>query len=329
MTDRAEDPSKRQWDSGNRSGLKVVESGTIDVEYWRDVRPILDRSCVACHTSKDGRRPAARLDLDADAEPVDVVHRGKYPGTYYRLAMDSRARFGHPPLIHNGTWRQSNASRYIRKFQSRRSLLVWKIWGERLDGFSNHDFPTARVPGDPDTLELSGKPVPNTQRDRDRSDLDFRGKAMPPPGAVEEGKVEPLTDEDRRTIVRWIDLGCPIDLDERGPEGVGWLGDDKRPILTMAEPRRGAVPEIDRILVGMFDYYSGLDESSFEVVADFPVGKTAAGENLASRFRRGDDHVWVLELEEPITNLPGGTIRVRVKDRRGNQTEIVRSITVE
>ena len=23
----------------------------------------------------------------------------------------------------------------------------------------------------------------------------------------------PLTDEDRRTLVRWIDLGCPIDLD--------------------------------------------------------------------------------------------------------------------
>ena len=27
------------------------------------------------------------------------------------------------------------------------------------------------------------------------------------------GKVQPLTDEDRRTICRWIDLGCPIDLD--------------------------------------------------------------------------------------------------------------------
>ena len=45
---------------------------------------------------------------------------------------------------------------------------------------------------------------------------------MPPPEAVagtyvgpdgKKIKVAPLTDEDRRTLVRWIDLGCPIDLD--------------------------------------------------------------------------------------------------------------------
>ena len=45
---------------------------------------------------------------------------------------------------------------------------------------------------------------------------------MPPPEAVagtyvgpdgKKIKVAPLTDEDRLTIVRWIDLGCPIDLD--------------------------------------------------------------------------------------------------------------------
>ena len=45
---------------------------------------------------------------------------------------------------------------------------------------------------------------------------------MPPPDAVKgtyKGpggkliKVAPLSDEDRLTIVRWIDLGCPIDVD--------------------------------------------------------------------------------------------------------------------
>ena len=41
---------------------------------------------------------------------------------------------------------------------------------------------------------------------------------MPPPDAVKAGKVAPLTDEDRRTLVRWIDLGCPIDLDVRPEE---------------------------------------------------------------------------------------------------------------
>jgi hypothetical protein len=41
----------------------------------------------------------------------------------------------------------------------------------------------------------------------------FKGSVMPPPEAVKDGKVKPLTDEDRRTLLRWIDLGCPIDLD--------------------------------------------------------------------------------------------------------------------
>ena len=55
---------------------------------------------------------------------------------------------------------------------------------------------------------------------------------MPPARAVEAGKVRPLIDEDRRTIVRWIDLGCPIDLDH-DPEhpqrrGRGWMLDDQR-----------------------------------------------------------------------------------------------------
>ena len=31
-------------------------------------------------------------------------------------------------------------------FQSRRSLLTWKLFGTRLDGWSNDDFPTFDLP---------------------------------------------------------------------------------------------------------------------------------------------------------------------------------------
>ncbi len=51
----------------------------------------------------------------------------------------------------------ANASRYIRMFQSRRSLLVWKIFGERLDGWTNDDFPTETTPGDARTLGAEGE----------------------------------------------------------------------------------------------------------------------------------------------------------------------------
>ncbi len=159
--------------------------------------------------------------LDDDKPVVAIVNYLTLPsGTYYRLAADREARFGHKPVSGHG-WRYSNASRYVRMFQSRRSLLVWKIFGERLDGWTNDDFPTETVPGDANTLQWKGKPIANTPHHRSLADLDYTGSIMPPPEAVagtyvgpdgKKIKVEPLTDEDRLTIVRWIDLGCPIDL---------------------------------------------------------------------------------------------------------------------
>lgn len=52
----------------------------------------------------------------------------------------------------------------------------------------------------------------------------------------EEGEgCSPLSDEDRRTLVHWIDLSCPIDLnyDPTQPDqcGYGWMLDDNRPTL--------------------------------------------------------------------------------------------------
>src|SRR6185503_9107422 len=88
-------------------------------------------------------------------------------------------------------------------------------------------------------------------------------------------KVAPLTDEDRFTIVRWIDLGCPIDLDydsqQPAVRHLGWMLDDNRPTLTLTTPRSGANASLDRILIGAHDYYTGLDTKSFTVMADFPV----------------------------------------------------------
>lgn len=333
VTSREQDESQQQWDSENSSGLKFASSGVVNVEYLRDVQLILQRSCAACHTAKEGREPAGNLDLDADGELVNVPHVGKFPGTYYRLAVDEQAKFGHKPVIHNGTWRQTNASRYIRKFQSRRSLLVWKVYGHRLDGWDNDDFPTAKVPGDPNSLELAGEAIPNTQANRDRSDLDFRGHEMPPADAVKSGKVQPLSDEDRRTLVRWIDLGCPLDLDEEavaaGERGFGWLCDDKRPTLTLTTPQPGENAKFDRILLGACDAYSGLEPNSLKVVADFAVAGLEPGADLAAKFQQKSIGVWELKLPQPIQSLPAGTLTVQIKDKQGNLSEIRRSFSVK
>jgi hypothetical protein len=338
LTTKDRDESKRRWDAADRTGLRLVPGGVVNVEYHRDIKPILQRSCAACHTARDGREPAARLNLDADAEGVQVENVGKLPGTYARLAADERARFGYRPVGY-GSWGYPQASRYVRKFQSRRSLLVWKVFGERLDGFHNDDHPSETKPGS-GQLAFKGQPV-DAKKFAARIDLDYVGSVMPPPDAVAgtwtgpdgaKVKVAPLTDEDRLTLVRWIDLGCPIDLDfdPARPEarGYGWMCDDNRPTLTLTSPRQGNNAELSRILVGMHDYYSGLDGDSFEVVADFAIDGTPAGANLAAKFRPKSKGVWELVLQKPIARLERGKVRVAVKDRQGNRAHLERSFSV-
>src|SRR5262249_49447544 len=136
---KEKDESGKKWDTKDDAGLRY-NAGVKNVEYFRDVKPILERSCVACHTGKTDK-PAGNLVLDDD-KPMEVGYVGKVPGTYFRLAMDTEAKFGHKPVIDNGTWRNQNASRYVRMFQARRSLLVWKVYGRRTDGWTNDDFPS-------------------------------------------------------------------------------------------------------------------------------------------------------------------------------------------
>jgi mono/diheme cytochrome c family protein len=329
LTDKARDESKKKWDADGEAGLRTVKNGPVNVEYHRDIRPILKRSCAACHTAKGEKEPAGNLNLDADDELVQTEQAGKVPGTYYRLAMDERAKFGHKPVGYD-SWGYPNASRYVRMFQSRRSLLVWKVHGERLDGFHNDDFPSESKPGSRDLVQ-HGQPV-DLNKNRSRWDLDYVGSLMPPPEAVKEGKVKPLSDEDRRTLVRWIDLGCPIDLDcdPQHPEarGYGWMLDDNRPTLTLPLPAAGKNADLARLLVGMHDYGSGVDLKTFTVTADFALDGVPAGQNLAEKFRPKSQGVYELRLEKPVTKLVRGKLTVSVADRQGNVSRVERLFSV-
>jgi len=73
--------------------------------------------------------------------------------------------------------------------------------------------------------------VPDTPKNREIAHIGYTGSIMPPPEAVMSGKVKPLSDEDRFTLVRWIDLGCPIDLDydAKNPQKRGPGLDARRP----------------------------------------------------------------------------------------------------
>jgi hypothetical protein len=284
-------------DTGGNPGLVLQPVAAVDVEFLRDIRPILARSCTGCH---GGPAPAGNLKLD------DLSLSNGLPGDYRRLADDTAAQWGHPPVIANGTWRQTNAGRYVRRFQSRRSLLAWKVFGARLDGWTNGDHPTESVPGDPGTLPAGADP--------NAADLDYTGTLMPPPGSGYPA----LTEAEKMTIARWIDLGCPIDL---GPHG--WFRDDQRPALTVSSPRPGVNDgPVTELRVGAADGYSGLAPGSLSIRADFPLAGRSAGSELVDLFSPVADGVWSYPLPAPLGPLVQRTITARVADGQGNVTEV-------
>jgi len=291
--------------------LRTVNAPLVHVEFYRDIRPLLQRSCVPCHT-QNAPAPPGELVLD-DYDSVGFV-----PGDYARLADDSGGQWGYPSLVQPYGWRQSNASRYMRSFQSRRSLLMWKIYGARLDGWANADHPTETVPGDENTLP------PGT--DVNEADLDFTGMMMPPPGSG----VPPLSEDEKMTFARWIDLGAPINWGDDGATAYGWFLDDLRPSLNVSLPRPGPnPPPLTQIRFGAADAHTGIDWSTLSVTADFSVNGRAPGAQLADLAAATGDGIRTITLNPPLAASGATTVRVDIADHQGNITRVAQRFSVQ
>ncbi|HZR20413.1 MAG TPA: hypothetical protein VFE51_24235 [Verrucomicrobiae bacterium] len=294
--------------SKNTNGAPVLKTnspGAVSVEFLRDIRPLLQRSCVPCH-SQTNQAANAQLVLD------DYTNYNGLPGDYERLADDTGAQWGYKPVISTGAWRQSNASRYVRMFQSRRSLLAWKIFGRRLDGWSNSDHPTESIPGDPSTLP--------TGIDPNTADLDYTGTIMPPPGS----QVPSLGEDEKITIARWIDLGCPINTGSGSDANYGWFLDEVRPTVTISSPRQNQnVVPLTELRVGVADADSGLNPATLSIRADFSVNGAPVGTELAGQGKFVGPGIFSIPLNPPISNLATQHVTAWIADRQGN-TNVVK-----
>ena len=143
-----------------------------------DPRPQLRRLPYA-EARAAGRQPGP--GRRQDGRPAQRRRRARH----LLPAGDGLRRPVRPASRSIGSWRNANASRYVRMFQSRRSLLIWKVFGRRTDGWTNDDFPTETVPGDPQTLQHKGKPVAeHARRTATAPTSTYTGSIMPPPEAV-------------------------------------------------------------------------------------------------------------------------------------------------
>ncbi len=305
-------------DNTGATVAKTNSAGAVNVEFLRDIRPVLQRSCVPCHTSANPDNASLVLD---DLKSYESDNYLRVPGDYARLADDDAARWGYKPVIPNKTWRQTNASRYVRMFQSRRSLLIWKIFGRRLDGWTNADHPTEKAPGNATTLPRGADP--------NAADLDYTGTIMPPPNSG----VPPLSEDEKMMLARWVDLGCPINSGQLGGGGngdFGWFLDDLRPTLTVGSPRQNANTQpVTEIRVGMADAYSGINAASLSVKAEFPVNGFPPGTELAGQGSFVERGVFSIPLRDPLTRLSANRIMASVADHQGNRNTVTVRFWVE
>lgn len=287
----ASKPGYAVWDlarktpfiSSDASGNPVVsyrkasngqDTGLWGIEYYRDIKPILDSKCASCH------------DASNNTTGTDLVLNDPTDSAYWRLTRDSKAKYGGSPPGGHPDYVLPQVSKYVRALQARESLLVWKIFGSRLDGRTNGER---------------------------ADDIDYTGQPMPPPGAPQ------LTEEEKRLIARWIDLGAPMDLLNRPKNR--YTEDDLMPVVAVTEPARDRVPNAwSRVVLGLDDLESGVNMSSLSLTLNFDVPGYPAGTNLAG-LATFDPQTSVATFQ-----LPGGpyptnadhTLSVAVSDNAGN-----------
>ena len=121
---------------------------------------------------------------------------------------------------------------------SRRSLLAWKIFGQRLDGWTNDDFATETAPGAP-TLQYQGQPYPNAAASRRLGEEMGFTCPLEPLGTIRYRAElnDGMTEHELVHIFRGLYDG-PVAPDPYETEGYQWAGLDQVKDDVAAMPRR-------------------------------------------------------------------------------------------
>lgn len=257
------DQQVNPWNGDTTPSLSRVKV----VEWFRDVRPIVLSKCLPCH---DSTTKAGNLDLGAQ----DAWDR-----LAFTVPPAPPIELGHP--VH----RDTQVTRWVRKHSAAQSLLIWRIYGQRLDGRTNAQRPTSDIDYDPSWTQ------------------------MPPPGHPQ------LTFDEKRTFAMWIDLGCLVDLTATNPLGPSPFDDQMKPTLSIhgIEPGRTA-PVPTSVTVGVYDLHSGVAPSSLSV-------KVNGMEQVQqSQLPVTDGDVRMVAFSPPLQAGQIYQIVIEVADKVGNVT---------
>ena len=121
---------------GNTVNTRSINGNELQIEFTRDIKPILDEHCVVCH---GGSSPAAGLALDKHG-----AKNNEEGTTWWRLVADHQQKYVPENLKivtkTGNVFERPQVSKYIRAFNALGSLLYWKAANKRLDRNLDSDF---------------------------------------------------------------------------------------------------------------------------------------------------------------------------------------------
>jgi len=216
------------------------------VDWDTGVAGILEANCAGCHGSGQEAEQLTGLRLDGSRQTYDLLTQNQYQREDgVTIDHSTRPGDGLTDLDAPGTDRITNrmggttASRWLSLFSARSSMLIWALYGERLDG---RDPATGLPPADrPDVL------------------VDDKGREHPeiwPRVAEHLEYVTGMSEQEKMLLARWIDLGAPL---------ANTHDDMIRPVLTVTPVVQN--DRIGQVLLGVWDD-SPLDYGRFRFTVD-------------------------------------------------------------
>lgn len=269
----------------NDGKVTFIEGSHFGVEFKRDIQPLINRECVSCH-NKNASAPKPNLESTPQNDPYLALIRGKNDkGKSYKM----------PQL-----------SKYVRSPQARQSLLVWIVYGERLDGRTNASRP---------------------------DDIDF-------PESHPQFNLSP---EEKRLFARWIDLGGAIDFSPS--DGFGYTEDYQLPVINLLTPTVRSPGKLS-VIVGFSDMGSGLDWDSLDVSLESAKNRDSGSWNLLNKITQQlnapyqykvkqaakyvDEH-GVFRTDIPLPEDKSNTdylIKIKINDKVGNSNVASRYFSI-
>ena len=318
-----------QSQSGRKQGLGTVGNGS-DVGLF--VHPVLavdaeSGECLGLVNAQVWRRTKAKA---ADYKKLPIEEKESYRWLYG--ADQAKAVLSEACLVTVVDDREGDIYEKWARLPDTRTHLLTRACRDRSLVGGGRLFATMAAFAEVHRYEVDLPARPNKKRSAHKAELAVRIGCVrirrsgncSDPGAPAEIELFAIEVREVNAVPGEEPILCRLPFSLTAND----LLDDNRPTLTLTYPRAGANPALTSILVGMHDYYSGLDMESFQVVADLPVNGKAAGDNLAAMLKPTADGVWELALATPLTNLAKGKLTVSVKDRQGNTSRIERTFSV-